>query len=219
MVGSLVTVWQRIMTAIIFGSIFFGTFFFLPSSYFSILLFFTAVLIIGFEIPRLVFYKSWQFLLMAIYVGMPFLCMTLLNNQTFRPVLLLLFISIFLFDTAAYGMGSLIGKHKIAPTISPKKSWEGFIGGYLAIYSLFIGILLWNQKEIDANTILFLAFTICVFATAGDFFESWLKRKAGIKDSGALLPGHGGLLDRFDAVMFVAPLFYVFRNFLMNLFF
>ena len=102
-------------------------------------------------------------------------------------------------DTVAYLAGSLIGRHKIAPRISPGKTWEGTIAGFIAAAAV-VGLLLGADT---AATI--VAVGLGPVAFAGDLFESWLKRRAGAKDSGSLLPGHGGILDRIDSLLFVGP--------------
>ena len=123
-----------------------------------------------------------------------------------------------LHDTGSYLIGKWWGKSVINKAISPKKSWEGFWGGVIfafAFTSVFFG-------HNDLSTIIFtvLPFTllICTSALMGDLFESALKRRAGIKDSGSLLPGHGGLLDRLDGVMFAAIVVFAFRSMLTGLF-
>ncbi len=110
-------------------------------------------------------------------------------------------------DSGAYAVGMLFGKHKMAPVISPKKSWEGAIGGtviclvMLAIFNaLFMDYPLWF--------ILMLGLCSSVAGQVGDLLESWLKRWAGVKDSGNSIPGHGGFLDRFDSMILVAPVTY-----------
>jgi phosphatidate cytidylyltransferase len=119
------------------------------------------------------------------------------------------FLILWLNDTAAYLVGSAIGKHRLFERISPKKSWEGSVGG--AVFALFTAwllsgyfsaILLWQW--------LVMAIIIVILGTLGDLVESMLKRNLGIKDSGNILPGHGGMLDRFDAVLLSAPVVYVF---------
>jgi phosphatidate cytidylyltransferase len=117
------------------------------------------------------------------------------------------------FDTGAFIVGSLAGKTLIAPTISPRKSWEGFVGGYAAALIAFL-LLSWFY-DIQASLIFTLLFTLIIALSAlvGDLFESYLKRKAGIKDSGLILPGHGGLLDRFDSILFATLIFYFLKNF------
>jgi phosphatidate cytidylyltransferase len=107
-------------------------------------------------------------------------------------------------DTFAYFIGSMLGKNKILPSVSPKKSWEGFIGGVvftcITAWLLSKNFTAWNPEQWMS-----IAMIVSVTGTIGDFFESWLKRKAAVKDSGSVLPGHGGFLDRFDALIFCLP--------------
>ena len=112
-------------------------------------------------------------------------------------------------DTFAYLSGRFFGKTPLFPRISPKKTWEGTIGGI--IFSLLAGILLWYFSGIDWEFWVIAALIIAPSAIFGDLFESLIKRSLGIKDSGNILPGHGGILDRFDATFFAAPLFFIFQ--------
>ncbi len=110
-------------------------------------------------------------------------------------------------DTGAYFCGKLIGGPKLAPRISPKKTWAGLLGGMAS--STLIAVLLlpympWPETTLGAA---FLGIAIALLGQAGDLFESWLKRRSGIKDSGSLLPGHGGLLDRLDGYVLVLPVY------------
>lgn len=112
-------------------------------------------------------------------------------------------------DTGAYLAGKSMGRHKLFERISPNKTWEGFIGGVLmavlvgCILSYYYGVLtLWSWIG--------MALIIGIFGTLGDLVESMLKRNVGVKDSGNILPGHGGLLDRFDGLLMAAPLIYLF---------
>ncbi len=125
--------------------------------------------------------------------------------SSYRPHLLLgtLFV-IWANDTFAYFVGSLIGKHKLFERISPKKTWEGFFGG--AIGAIAVGWIISTQwKIVDTKDWLIISAIIVIFATLGDLIESMLKRNMGVKDSGNILPGHGGFLDRFDALIFSIP--------------
>jgi phosphatidate cytidylyltransferase len=107
-------------------------------------------------------------------------------------------------DTGAYLIGSQIGKHKLFPRISPKKTWEGFIGG--AITTIVVGLILGNYLgNMPTKDWFILALIVVVFGTIGDLIESMFKRSLEAKDSGRLLPGHGGFLDRFDSFFFVVP--------------
>lgn len=111
-------------------------------------------------------------------------------------------------DTGAYFSGRTIGGPKIAPSISPSKTWAGLFGGMLAAGLLSAGTFIWNAGEAAWSPMLAIAFVIgallAVVAQAGDFLESWLKRRAGVKDSSNLIPGHGGVFDRVDGLLPVA---------------
>jgi phosphatidate cytidylyltransferase len=115
------------------------------------------------------------------------------------------------FDTFAYIIGSKLGRHKIIPRISPKKSWEGFIGG-MAFTLLSVYFIRQFFDVFSINFLLLLAFVIPFTATLGDLIESFFKREAGVKDSGTLIPGHGGFLDRMDALMISIPALYILLN-------
>ena len=134
------------------------------------------------------------------------------GNQDGTPdksLLFAFFIFIWLNDTFAYLTGSLIGKHKLAEKISPKKTIEGSLGGMLftlgasVLFSLYFPI-------ISLYEWLIFAFIIVIMGTIGDLFESILKRSAGVKDSGNIMPGHGGILDRLDSVLLAAPFIFIY---------
>ena len=120
-----------------------------------------------------------------------------------------IFIFIWLNDTGAYLVGSMIGKRKLFERISPKKSWEGFFGG-LAVVLGASQALAWYAPEVSWYNWLGLSATVVLFGTWGDLIESLLKRTLGVKDSGNVLPGHGGMLDRFDSLMLAAPAAYIY---------
>jgi phosphatidate cytidylyltransferase len=123
------------------------------------------------------------------------------------PWLLLATMAIVWFaDTGAYFTGRRFGRRKLAPKVSPGKSWEGVYGG-LACVGVFALLVVMLAPEMAAHraAVLAAALALASLSVVGDLFESWLKRNAGVKDSGALLPGHGGLLDRIDALMPVLP--------------
>ena len=111
-------------------------------------------------------------------------------------------------DTGAYFSGRSIGGPKIAPRISPSKTWAGLIGGAIAAGSVAAGFFVYNTGEFVLRPMLLVAFAIgallAVLAQAGDFLESWLKRRAAVKDSSRLIPGHGGVFDRVDGMLPVA---------------
>lgn len=128
----------------------------------------------------------------------------------------LIFICAFCSDTGAYFTGSAIGKHKLTPILSPKKTYEGAIGGivFTAIVSGFFGYCIFEFGNVGKEN-MFLLYALIgvvgsIFAQLGDLAASSIKRFVGIKDYGKIMPGHGGVLDRFDSVIFTAPLIYIF---------
>lgn len=162
---------------------------------------------------------DWAYTMMSqMYVVLPF---SLLNMLAFRAApegimyVYTLPLSVFVFlwvnDTGAYCCGSLFGKHKLFPRISPGKSWEGSIGG--GIFVMAAAALVWYLTDVyDMNPTgmgmlewMGLGLTVVVFGTWGDLVESLFKRTLGIKDSGNILPGHGGMLDRFDSSLLAIP--------------
>ncbi|HRO77013.1 MAG TPA: CDP-archaeol synthase [Crocinitomicaceae bacterium] len=153
-----------------------------------------------------------------IYCVFPFVLMVLFHEISQKTsILLYLFIIVWTNDTFAYLTGRAFGKHKLFERISPKKTWEGTIGGIVA--SLLVGFLIYYFLERSFPKVLFFGgvFFMAVGAILGDLFESLIKRSLGVKDSGNIIPGHGGILDRFDAAMFAAPLLLVYIIF-FNLF-
>lgn len=137
------------------------------------------------------------------------------------PMLILaMFIMIWLNDTGAFVVGSLIGKRRLFERLSPKKSWEGFFGGL--VFSIGGGglIWLWLPTWMPGLTLwgsLGLGALVTIMATWGDLFESLLKRTASVKDSGHLIPGHGGIMDRIDSLLFVAPATLIYLTYLATL--
>ena len=157
--------------------------------------------------------------LSPIYPIFPAILFILLNQDpTYRSLIPILFISVFVADTGAYFFGKSFGKNFIATSISPKKTWEGFFGGFILSYISLILYCLFMSKSPSYIYILPTTFIICLLGLAGDLFESYIKRMAKIKDSGSILPGHGGLLDRVDALLFVVVFFYFARSSLINIF-
>ena len=120
-----------------------------------------------------------------------------------------LFLIVWATDTGAYVFGRSIGGPKIAPAISPSKTWAGLLGGCVFAGIVMLGMSWLNLGHFDEHwfNMVLLAIPLVVLAQAGDFFESWMKRRAGVKDSGSLIPGHGGLFDRVDGLLPVAIVF------------
>ena len=172
--------------------------------------------------------QDWAYTMLAqMYIALPFSLLNVLaftatpNGQVAFNTLLPLSVFIFLWlnDTGAYCVGSLIGRHKLFPRISPAKSWEGSIGGALFVLAAAYGIGWLDNMQIadmDHPSPLFtgmlsipewlgLGLVVVIFGTWGDLVESLFKRTLGIKDSGNILPGHGGMLDRFDSSLLAIP--------------
>lgn len=124
--------------------------------------------------------------------------------------LLNIFFAIWLCDTAAYLFGRQFGKHKLFERISPKKTWEGSAAGFVFAIISFAGFGMWLIPEFPIAHSIAIGAIVGTIGQIGDLAESQLKRDAGVKDSSALIPGHGGALDRFDSIMFVVPVVYMY---------
>jgi phosphatidate cytidylyltransferase len=166
-----------------------------------------------FKYPSELYFDSGKLIFTVIYVALPFSFALGLPkfssyNDTFSLEVLFLFILIWSSDTFAYLVGKFFGKHKMAPKISPKKTWEGYIGGVILtlVLSYFIEHY---QPQLRGNWI-FVGFLIAAFAPLGDLMESQLKRNFGVKDSGNIIPGHGGVLDRLDSFIICVPVVYLY---------
>lgn len=158
------------------------------------------------------------------YIILPFLILSKIpfgqDNQYNPKIITGIFIIIWTNDTFAYIVGKSIGKHKLFERISPKKTIEGFVGGLF--FAILVGFLFsryyiqpnLNFQNKSALIWMTTALIISVFGTIGDLIESKFKRLAGVKDSGKIMPGHGGILDRLDSVIFVAPFIYLFYKIL-----
>jgi phosphatidate cytidylyltransferase len=163
--------------------------------------------------------NDWAYTMMSqLYIALPF---SLLNVLAFQSdaegvhyvwsVPLSVFVFLWINDTGAYICGSLLGRHKLFPRISPGKSWEGSIGGGILV--ILVAVLVWylleqygeNALGLSAIEWAGLGLTVVIFGTWGDLVESLFKRTLGIKDSGHILPGHGGMLDRFDSTLMAVP--------------
>lgn len=179
-------------------------------------------------------YEMWRLtegrceIIAFLYIGIPLVLIHSLEQE----LILLMFLVTWTFDTFAYLIGVNFGKKRILKIISPKKSWEGFLGGLICTilisWFFFKPIIInqadwyypslyhlqWLLEDLDSNV--FFAF-ICLIpfsATIGDLIESYYKRKSGVKDSGNLIPGHGGVLDRMDAFFITIPILYIYTQFI-----
>jgi len=145
-----------------------------------------------------------------------FVLMLGLDQQISWTVPFTVIVMVWIFDAVAYLAGSALGKHKIVPAISPGKSWEGTLAGcaatFIAAYILYLTV---NRPEewLSLGVAMALAAIVCVFGFLGDLSESMVKRELGIKDMSSLIPGHGGIMDRFDSMFFTAVVSYYFLRF------
>lgn len=157
---------------------------------------------------------SWTVLAVAWVAGGGAAATAILMLPGGRLLLVAFIVLVALGDIGAYFVGVEKGRHKIAPSISPAKSWEGFGAGVVS--ALFAGALVAGVLlRVSLIEGLGLALVIAVLAPLGDLAESMVKREIGTKDSGSILPGHGGLLDRLDAIVFTAPVAYAFLRFIV----
>lgn len=163
--------------------------------------------------------STWAHTMMSqLYIALPFSMLGVLafratpvGTEYVSTIPLSVFVFLWINDTGAYCCGSLLGRHKLFPRISPGKSWEGSIGG--ALFVAAAALLIWhvtelygfNELQLSALQWVGLGLTVTVFGTWGDLVESLFKRTLGIKDSGKILPGHGGMLDRFDSSLLALP--------------
>ncbi len=144
----------------------------------------------------------------VVYIAFPLWTGIVLHFVYGKAILLLMFIMIWLNDTGAYIVGSTIGSHRLFARLSPKKSWEGFFGGLaFCVVTGYLAKVIFPEYFSNVSTLILvgMGFMVSVVATFGDLFESMIKRTVGVKDSGNLIPGHGGILDRIDSLLFVAP--------------
>ena len=162
--------------------------------------------------------------LLTLYPTIGFGCIAMIRELRTHGLwtLILLLVVAWMSDTGAYFVGTFLGKHKMAPKISPKKSWEGFFGGWLIAVLSAVGVFMLRPViENMYGSGLFYAlyfylpvvFILAPLSVVGDLLASVIKRKCGIKDFGNIMPGHGGVMDRFDSVLLIAPiLYYIAEN-------
>jgi len=175
------------------------------------------LLALGREEPTVLFQRAGRLFWGVAYVGMlyPFVMIIgifgdLPELSSGGDLLLFLFGLLWVGDTSAMWVGKAFGKHKLAPTVSPNKTVEGFIGGILGALAIGVLMIFWKFSLVPWYHVLILAVGCSVFGQLGDLVESMWKRSLGIKDSSALIPGHGGILDRFDSLLFAAPLMFFY---------
>jgi phosphatidate cytidylyltransferase len=145
----------------------------------------------------------------CLYLGLPFGAMVAIRQDRGPQALFLLMLTVMMSDTSQYYTGRLFGRRPLAPQISPKKTVEGAAGGFVCGAIVLAGVGQWWLPEVPVAFRLVLGVMVVALGIVGDLFESMLKRSAGVKDSSALIPGHGGVLDRIDALLFAAPIYFV----------
>lgn len=174
----------------------------------------TVILTLKFH-SQISFEKISFYILSTLAVSFSFLCLVYLRNENSGLFYVLLcFGGAWFADTGAYFTGRFLGKHKLSPNISPKKTIEGLVGGVISnvllinllafVYGKIVGNFSVNYLVLSA-----LAVAVAFAGTAGDLIASVIKRQIGIKDYGNLIPGHGGIMDRFDSILFIAPTIYI----------
>jgi phosphatidate cytidylyltransferase len=168
-----------------------------------------------FKYSRELYFENGKLIFTVIYLALPFgfalglpKFSTLDPDKPFTLEVFMLFVLIWSSDTFAYLTGKFFGKHKMAPRISPKKTWEGFAGG--VILTLILGFFVEQYfPELRGNWMI-VGLLTSIFAPLGDLVESQLKRSFAVKDSGNIIPGHGGILDRLDSFIICAPVIYLY---------
>jgi phosphatidate cytidylyltransferase len=153
-------------------------------------------------------------LLPSIYIALPVAALVAIRMNGGPQSVFLLMLTVMVSDTAQYYTGRAFGRNLLAPAISPKKTIEGATGGFVFGALTLVVAGSWWLPGVPVGMRAALGLAIVALGIAGDLFESMLKRSAGVKDSSALIPGHGGILDRIDALLFAAPVYYIVLNYL-----
>lgn len=217
---------KKIGTGIFLALFAHAVYFFAPTSVVSVILAIIPAFIFIFEWPTLlnaiaIRYPKlfnpkkggdWEWLFTLVYLVLPFVLLIFINNAEPRWLLLLFFYTVFMCDIGGYVFGTLFGKHTLSK-YSPNKSWEGVLGAIIFSSITAFSILRFHTARVSLVSFFFFITLMAISAVLGDLFESYLKRLANIKDSGSWLPGHGGLLDRFDSCLFSSIVFYLFVYF------
>jgi len=198
---------KRIITASIIAIVVYALYMQSSPIFLSISIATTLLYILIFEWPS---FK--QPILTPLYPVLPLLLMIALNQGAYRILLCFCVVIATSYDMGAYIMGTLFGKHKLAPSISPKKTVEGLWGGIFC--AVIAGLCLYLYFAIKAPLYLYIPAIIigALCAAGGDLYESWLKRAAHLKDAGSILPGHGGFLDRLDSLFIISSIVYIIRK-------
>jgi phosphatidate cytidylyltransferase len=203
---------KKLITGACLGVLGLGLFF-LPAWAFTVICLILLARILLREWPRLFKLQDPLFwMLMPLYPILPTCMMIYMQLHGYNMLNLALTTLVTVHDTGAYFIGRHIGKHLMSPTISPNKTWEGFIGG--TVLSFLSSLIFFGHHPVllIVGSVLPFVISINCAALAGDLFESLLKRRAGLKDAGTMLPGHGGILDRIDGLLFAVGIVFFVRN-------
>jgi phosphatidate cytidylyltransferase len=201
-------------------------FFFVVNSYLKLLDNYTSLLIVIAALCAMELFRNKSSALLnlgaaflgILYIGLFSSTLVLIREFYILPgenylngglLIISIFVSIWICDSAAYYIGSAFGKHKLFPRVSPKKSWEGTIAGFVFTLLAMIASKLLVLDFLSWNSAIGIGIIVGVFGQIGDLIESLFKRESGVKDSSALIPGHGGIFDRFDSLIFSAPLIFI----------
>ena len=223
---------QRALTGLVLSIVISAIFFNLPPLYTTLMILTVCLYAAFVELPHLASPRTrFYWILLFFYMAPGTICMVMMNySYFFRNFLFVLAVLVVKHDTAAYIFGNFFGKTPLAPSLSPRKTIEGSLGAFAAVLTVSLFFLfhaniklnsLYAQKGLFSKKmatsypwqfVVLSAYALTLFlsvlGTAGDLFESYLKRRAGVKDSGTILPGHGGILDRIDSLLFVVPIIY-----------
>ena len=165
-----------------------------------------VALLAAWELSRLVGLAAIP--MAVVYLALPLAALVWIRVAGGPQAVFLVMLTIMVSDTAQYYTGRAFGRRPLAPRVSPKKTIEGAIGGFLVATTMFVVVGRWWAGYFSIGERAIIGLAIVAAGIAGDLFESFLKRRAGVKDSSNLIPGHGGVLDRIDALLFAAPVYY-----------
>jgi len=203
----------RTITSVLTGALFLGTYLFSGWLFILLLIAIMGVIVlyewprvIGMSLSEPVFW--YRAILYPIFPFFVLFYMVIMYRLVSFIIPLYPFIASWLVDTGAYLVGARWGRHLVVPSITPKKTWEGVGGGIVCLFAFNVALKYWKHLPESFFSLLLATFIIAFMAMVGDIFISLLKRRQGIKDTGTLLPGHGGLLDRFDSVLFLSLTFF-----------
>lgn len=212
-------------SAIISGAALSGKFDVICLAASGLLIFSGACSLVEYQAGSPVFDRVLKQVLGLVYLPLTLSFLVVIRHDAHGPLwIMVLVFLVFLGDTGAFYGGRFFGRHKLLPAVSPGKTIEGAVGGLLftvgvgVVINFFFPVLPWGlaMARLPWTTALIFFVVVSIVGQAGDLFESTMKRDAGVKDSGALFPGHGGILDRIDALLFAIPVAYLFKEYVFS---